>query len=79
MHIEIDIKREASAQVVLNQLFMLTQLQSTFGAIMIAIVNGEPKLLTLKEMLKHYIDHQVDVITRRTIFNLKKRRKELIF
>ena len=72
MHIEIDIKREASAQVVLNQLFMLTQLQSTFGAIMIAIVNGEPKLLTLKEMLKHYIDHQVDVITRRTIFNLKK-------
>ncbi len=72
MHIEIDIKREASPQVVLNQLFMLTQLQSTFGCIMLAIVNGEPKILTLKEMLQHYIDHQVDVITRRTIYDLRK-------
>ncbi len=72
MHIEIDIKREDSPQVVLNQLFMLTQLQSTFGCIMLAIVNGEPKILTLKEMLQHYIDHQVDVITRRTIFDLRK-------
>ena len=72
MHIEIDIKREASPQVVLNQLFMLTQLQSTFGCIMLAIVNGEPKVLTLKEMLQHYIDHQVDVITRRTIYDLRK-------
>ena len=72
MHIEIDIKREASPQVVLNQLFMLTQLQSTFGCIMLAIVNGEPKILTLKEMLQHYINHQVDVITRRTIYDLRK-------
>ena len=72
MHIEIDVKREASPQVVLNQLFMLTQLQSTFGCIMLAIVNGEPKILTLKEMLQHYIDHQVDVITRRTIYDLRK-------
>ncbi len=72
MHIEIDIKREASPQVVLNQLFMLTQLQSTFGCIMLAIVNGEPKILTLKEMLQHYIDHQVDVITRRTAYDLRK-------
>ena len=72
MHIEIDVKREASPQVVLNQLFMLTQLQSTFGCIMLAIVNGEPKILTLKEMIQHYIDHQVDVITRRTIYDLRK-------
>lgn len=72
MHIEIDIKREASPSVVLNQLFMMTQMQSTFGAIMLAIVDGEPKILTLKEMLQHYINHQVDVITRRTVYDLRK-------
>ncbi len=72
MHIEIDIKREASPQVVLNTLFKNTQLQTTFGVINLAIVNGEPKILTLKEMLQHYIDFQVDVIVRRTAFDLKK-------
>ena len=72
MHIEIDIKREASPQVVLNLLFKNTQLQTTFGVINLAIVNGEPKVLTLKEMLQHYIDFQVDVIVRRTQFDLKK-------
>lgn len=72
MHIEIDIKRDASAQIVLNQLFSFTQLQVTFGAIMLAIVDGEPKILTLKEMLKCYIDFQEDVIRRRTEFDLKK-------
>ncbi len=72
MHIEIDIKRDASPQVVLNQLFTFTQLQSTFGVITLAIVNGEPKILTLKEVLQHYIDFQVDVIKRRTEFDLKK-------
>lgn len=72
MHIEIDIKREASPQVVLNQLFSFTQLQSTFGAIMLAIVNGEPKILTLKDVLQNYVDFQVDVIRRRTEFDLKK-------
>ena len=72
MHIEIDIKRDASPQVVLNQLFTYTQLQSTFGVITLAIVNGEPKVLTLKEVLQHYIDFQVDVIKRRTEFDLKK-------
>lgn len=72
MHIEIDIKRDASPQIVLNQLFSFTQLQSTFGAIMLAIVDGEPKILTLKEMLECYIDFQQDVIARRTAFNLKK-------
>ncbi len=72
MHIEIDIKRDASPQIVLNQLFSFTQLQTTFGAIMLAIVDGEPKILTLKEMLECYIEFQQDVIARRTAFNLKK-------
>ncbi len=72
MHIEIDVKRDASAQVVLNQLYTYTQLQSTFGVIMLAIVNGEPKILNLKEMLENYIDFQEEVITRRTAFDLKK-------
>jgi DNA gyrase subunit A len=72
MHIEIDIKRDASPQVVLNLLFKNSQLQTTFGVINLAIVNGEPKVLTLKEMLQHYIDFQVEVIVRRTEFDLKK-------
>ncbi|MBQ0098185.1 MAG: DNA gyrase subunit A [Oscillospiraceae bacterium] len=72
MHIEIDIKREASPQVVLNQLFMMTQMQSTFGTIMLAIVDGTPKILNLKEMIGCYIEHQIDVITRRTVFELRK-------
>ena len=72
MHIEIDLRRDASPQVVLNRLFSYTQLQTTFGAILLAIVNGEPKILTLKECLQHYIDFQVDIITRRTQFDLKK-------
>ena len=72
MHIEIDIKRDASPQIVLNQLFSFTQLQVTFGAIMLSIVDGEPKILSLKEMLKCYIDFQADVIRRRTEFDLKK-------
>ncbi len=72
MHIEIDIKRDASPQIVLNQLFSFTQLQITFGAIMLAIVDGEPKILSLKEMLKCYIEFQEDVIRRRTEFDLKK-------
>lgn len=72
MHIVIDIKREASPQIVLNQLYSYTQMQITFSAIMIAIVNGEPKTLSLKEILRNYVDFQIDVITRRTIFDLKK-------
>lgn len=72
MHIEIDVRRDASPQIVLNQLFSYTQLQTTFGAILLAIVNGEPKILTLKECLEHYINFQVDIITRRTQFDLKK-------
>lgn len=77
MHIEIDVKRDASPQVVLNQLFTYTALQSTFGAILLAIVNGEPKTLTLKEILQHYIDFQVEVITRRTQFDLKKAQERM--
>lgn len=72
MHIEIDVKRDASPQVVLNQLFSFSQLQITYGIIMLAIVGKEPKILTLKEMLRHYIDFQVEVVTRRTQFDLKK-------
>ena len=77
MHIEIDIKRDASPQIVLNQLFSYSQLQVTFGVIMIAIVNGEPKLLTLKDILNHYIDFQVDVVTRRTQFDLNKAKERM--
>lgn len=72
MHIEIDLKRDASPQIVLNQLYSYTQMQTTFGVILLAIVNGEPKILTLKEMLRNYIDFQVEVVTRRTIYDLKK-------
>ena len=72
MHIEIDVKRDASPQIVLNQLFSYTQLQVTFGAIMLAIVDGQPKILTLKDMLRCYIDFQEEVIHRRTQYNLKK-------
>ncbi len=72
MHIEIDLKRDASPQVVLNKLFALSQLQITFGVIMLAIVNGEPKILTLKQVLEEYIKFQISVVTRRTKFDLKK-------
>ncbi len=72
MNITIDLKRDANPQVVLNQLYSFTQLQTTFGVIQLALVDGVPKVLTLKEMLMHYIDHQVNVVTRRTEFDLKK-------
>ena len=72
MHIEITLKREASPNVVLNSLYRNSQMQITYGIILLAIVGGEPKILTLKDILQHYIDFQVDVITRRTIFDLRK-------
>ena len=72
MHIEIDVKRDASPQVVLNQLYSYSQLQTTFGVIMLAIVNGEPKILNLKQVLEEYIKFQIEVVTRRTQFDLKK-------
>ena len=74
MKIVIELKRDANANVVLNKLYSFTQLQDTVGVIMIALVNGEPKLLPLKDMLTHYLDFQVDVIERRTRFDLEKAR-----
>lgn len=72
MRITIDIRRDASASVVLNNLFKETQMQANFGMNMVAIVNGAPHFLTLKQMLEYYLHHQEDVITRRTKFELNK-------
>ena len=72
VRIVIELKRDANAQVVLNQLYKNTQMQDTFGIIMLALVNGEPKILTLRQCLDYYIDHRKDVILRRTQFDLDK-------
>ena len=72
IRIVVDIKKDANPQVVLNKLYSYTALQSTFGAILLAIVNGKPQILTLKEMLQNCIDFQCDIIRRRTIFDRKK-------
>ena len=72
MRINIELRRDANANVVLNQLYKHTQLQDTFGVIMLALVNNEPKTLNLKEMLMYYIRHQEDVVTRRTKYELNK-------
>ena len=72
MRIVIELKQQAIPQVVLNKLYKHTQLQQSFGVINLALVNGVPHVLTLKEMLSHYIDHQKEVITRRTKFDLRK-------
>ena len=71
MNIVIELKREANPQVVLNQIYTYTQLQVSYGIIQLALVNGEPKILTLKQIIEEYIDHQFNVITRRTQFDLK--------
>ena len=75
MRIVIDLKRGANANVVLNNLYKHTQMQDTFGIIMLALVDGEPRILNLKEMLYYYLEHQKDVITRRTRFDLEKAEK----
>ena len=72
MRIVIELKRDVNAAVVLNYLYKHTQLQDAFGAIMLALVDGEPKVLSLREMLHHYIEHQKDVIVRRTRYDLDK-------
>ena len=72
MRITIDIRRDASASVVLNNLFKLTQMQANFGMNMVAIVDGAPHFLSLKQMLQYYLEHQEDVVTRRTKFELEK-------
>ena len=68
----VDLKRDANPQVVLNHLFSLTQLQVSYGIIMLTLVNGEPKILTLKQVLEHYVRFQEEVIVRRTRYDLKK-------
>ena len=75
MRICIETRKDVNANVLLNQLFKHTQLQDTFGVIMLALVNNEPKILNLKEMLVHYLDHQKDVVTRRTRYELNKARE----
>ena len=72
VRVVIELKRDANAQVVLNQLFKHTQMQTTFGIIMLALVNGVPKILTLRQALDCYIEHRKEVITRRTKFELDK-------
>lgn len=72
MRITIDIRRDMSAEVVLNNLYKLTSLQTSFGFNMVAIVNGAPKVLSLKEILQYYLEHQEQVIRRRTEFDLQK-------
>lgn len=72
MRIVIELKRDANPQIVLNKLYSYTQMQETFGVINLALVNGEPKVMSLKEMLQHYIDFQAEVIRRRTEFDLRK-------
>ncbi|MBB6218048.1 DNA gyrase subunit A [Anaerosolibacter carboniphilus] len=72
MRIVIELKRDANPNVVLNKLYKHTQMQDTFSIIMIALVNGEPKILNLQEVIYHYLEHQKDVVTRRTQYDLAK-------
>ena len=74
MRVVIEIRRDAAAEVVLNNLFQQTQLQVTFGINMVALVDGQPRLLNLKEILEYFIRHRREVVTRRTIFDLRKAR-----
>ncbi len=72
MRIAIELRRDVNANVILNQLYKHTQLQETFGVIMLALVNNEPRILNLYQMLDYYLTHQKDVVTRRTIYDLNK-------
>lgn len=72
MRIVIELRRDAKPRVVLNQLYKHTQMQETFGVIMLALVNGQPQVLNLRQMLYHYLDHQKEVVIRRTRFDLEK-------
>ena len=74
MRIVVEIKRDSNANIVLNNLYKYTQLENTFGIINLALVNGEPKILNLKELIAYYVDHQKEVVTRRTSFDLSKAR-----
>lgn len=77
MRIVIELKRDAIEEVVLNQLFEHTQLQSTFGILNLAIVKGEPKVLTLKELIQQYIEFRIEIITKRTEYDLKKAKEKM--
>ncbi len=70
MRLVIELKRDANPTIVLNQLFKHTQMQTTFGAIMLALVEGQPRIMTLKELLQHFVDHRHEVITKRTEYDL---------
>ncbi|MDF2590631.1 MAG: gyrase subunit [Clostridia bacterium] len=72
MRIVIELKRDVNANVVLNHLYKHTQLQDTYGIIMLALVDGQPKVLNLKEIIRHYVNHQIDVVTKRTQYELRK-------
>ncbi|WP_278277569.1 DNA gyrase subunit A [Anaeromicrobium sediminis] len=72
MRIVVELKRDVNANIVLNKLYKHTQLQDTFSIIMIALVNGQPKILNLYELVRHYLEHQKDVVTRRTQYDLRK-------
>ena len=72
MRICIELRRDANANIILNQLYKHTQMQDVFGVIMLALVNGEPKVLNLLQMLNYYLDHQKEVVTRRTKYDLNK-------
>lgn len=72
LRIVIDLKRDAIPKVVLNNLYKYTQMETTFGIINLALVNGRPKILPMKELIRYYIEHQIDVVTRRTRYDLKK-------
>lgn len=76
IRIVVDVKKDADPNIVLNKLFSYTALQTTFGVINLALVNGQPKVLTLKQMLQHYIDFQYEVIERRTRFDLNKAKEK---
>ena len=72
MRIVIDVRRDASAEVILNNLYKMTLMQTTYNFNMLAIVKGAPKILSLKEILQYYLEHQEEVVRRRTEFDLKK-------
>ena len=76
MRICIELRRDVNPNVILNQLYKHTQLQDTFGVIMLALVNGEPKVMNLLDMLKYYLQHQEDVVTRRTKYDLNQSRRK---
>ena len=77
MRIVVELKRDAVPEIVLNQLYKMTPMQESFGMIMLAIVENRPRLLSLKEMLQHFVAHRIEVVTRRTIFDLRKAEERL--